>query len=66
MCYIWCIFHGYVYSSLKEDPQTSATMHWISMTWKDMAIVQHYCGREMMLAVKNASPTVICSSRLVT
>jgi hypothetical protein len=54
-----------VYNGLKEDTQTSATMHGINMSWKDAATIQHYRGREMMSVVRNATPTVIWSSRLV-
>jgi hypothetical protein len=53
---IWCIFHGCIYNGLKDDTQTSATMHGISMSWKDAATIQHYRGREMMSTVRNTSP----------
>jgi hypothetical protein len=62
MSYVCCIFHVYVYSGFKEDAQTSAIMHRISASWKGVAIVQHYRGREMMLAIRNASP---CSDLLM-
>jgi len=53
------------YSGSKEDTQISATMHWTSMFWKDVGTRQHCYGREMMLVLRNASPTMICSNKLV-
>jgi hypothetical protein len=51
------------YSGSKEDTQISATMHWTSTFWKEPR--RHCCGREMMSALRNASPMMICSNKLV-
>jgi hypothetical protein len=53
------------YSGSKEDTQISATMHWTSMFWKDVGTRRHCYGREMMSAVRNASPMMICLNKLV-